>query len=138
MRENISQELLHTSCNNLLCKYLTERDVLSHSVTTKKKGQRISQLERDRRLILLAMRKKITHSKKTGKPIQQASEQLITYPLALCKDGKPVKGTKSYTTQSLEARYKKNECFYSSKFNKDRLLFARGDVHDQHCTAWYS
>ncbi len=40
----------------------------------KKKGQRISQLERDRRLILLAMRKKINHSKKTGKPIQQASE----------------------------------------------------------------
>ena len=58
----------------------------------KKKGQRISQLERDRRLILLAMRRKIAHSKKTGKPMQQASEQLITYPLALCKDGKPVKG----------------------------------------------
>ncbi len=32
----------------------------------KKKGQRISQLERDRRLILLAMRKKINHSKKQG------------------------------------------------------------------------
>ena len=78
---------------------------------TKKKGQRISQLERDRRLVMLAMRKKINHSKRTGKPIQQTSEQLITYPLAICKDGKPNKGTKSYTTQSLEARYKQTNVF---------------------------
>ena len=77
----------------------------------KKKTQRVSQLERDKKLILLAMRKKMNHSQRTGRPIAKAGEQLIVYPLAICKEGMPLKGSKSYTTHSLEARYKGTTVF---------------------------
>ena len=73
--------------------------------------RRISQLERDKRLIMTAMRKKIQHSVRTRRPIERPNEQLTEYPLAISKDGKPLKGSKSYTTNSLEARYKATQVF---------------------------
>ena len=69
--------------------------------------RRISQLERDKRLILSAMRKKMLFSKRTGQPIEKPGEQLLELPLAISdNDGKPLKGQKSYTTRILESRYK--------------------------------
>ena len=47
------------------------------------------------------------HSNKTGLPIDSPGEQLIQLPLALCDhEGQQNKGQKSYTTKSLETRYK--------------------------------
>lgn len=67
----------------------------------------LSQVERDKKLILAAMKKKIQFSKKTGKPIETTGEQLVEYPLAIADNiGQPLKGQKSYTTRSLETRYK--------------------------------
>ena len=74
------------------------------------KTRRVSQLEKDKRLILAAMKKKMQYSKKTGRPIDKPGEQLLEYPVALCDhDGKLLKGQKSYTTNSLEARYKTSQ-----------------------------
>ena len=67
---------------------------------------RISQLERDKQLIISTMRKKIQFSKRTGRPIEKP-EQLLELPLALAdSDGNPLKGQKSFTTCSLQSRYK--------------------------------
>ena len=44
-----------------------------------KKSRKISQLERDRRLIISAMKKKMHFSKRTGRPIDKPGEQLIHY-----------------------------------------------------------
>ena len=69
--------------------------------------RKISQLERDKRLILSAMKKKMLFSKRTGRPIDKPGEQLIELPLAISdNDGKPLKGQKSYSTKTLESRYK--------------------------------
>ena len=46
--------------------------------------QKISQLEKDKQLILSAMRKKMQFSKRTGQPIDHPDEQVIELPLALC------------------------------------------------------
>ena len=46
-----------------------------------KKSRKISQLERDRRLIISAMKKKMHFSKRTGRPIDKPGEQLIPLPL---------------------------------------------------------
>ena len=75
---------------------------------TEKKAnkQRVSQLERDRKLILSCMRKKMKWSNTTGKPIDTPGEQLLELPLALCDHmGHPNKGQKSYTTKALQKRY---------------------------------
>ena len=70
-------------------------------------NKKISQLEKDRRLILTAMKKKMQYSKKTGTPIERPGEQLLEYPLSLCdNEGNPRKGQKSYSTHTLETRYK--------------------------------
>ena len=53
--------------------------------------------------------KKMLYSKKkTGRPIDKPGEQMLLYPISCDHDGKPLKGQKSYTTNSLEAtrRYK--------------------------------
>ena len=72
-----------------------------------KNSKRISQLERDKQLILTAMKRKIQYSNKTGKPIERPGEQLSQLPLAICDhDGNPLKGQKSYMTTSFESRYK--------------------------------
>jgi hypothetical protein len=41
-------------------------------------------LEKDKKLILSAMKMKISYSQRTGKPISNVTEQLIELPLALC------------------------------------------------------
>ena len=74
-----------------------------------KKTQKISQLEKDKRLVLTAIRRKIQFANKTGRHIVRSGEQLLQYPLSICdNDGNPLKGQKSYTTQSLQARYKES------------------------------
>ncbi len=71
------------------------------------KSRQISQLERDKQLVLTSMKKKMQHSRKTGNPICTPDEQQLQLPLALCSsDGNPLTGQKSYTTKSLESRYK--------------------------------
>ncbi len=68
---------------------------------------RLSQLEKDKKLILAAMKKKMQFSRRTGRPIDNPGEQLIQFPLAISDNsGNPLKGQKSYTTRSLESRYK--------------------------------
>ena len=71
--------------------------------------RRVNQLERDRSLVLSAIKKKIQFSQKTGKPIDRPGEQLLVLPLSLTdNEGNPLKGQKSYFTRSLEARYKQS------------------------------
>ena len=68
---------------------------------------RITQLEKDRKLIMAAMKRKIQFSHRIGTPIDKPGEQLIELPLAISDNvGNPMKGQKSYTTKSLESRYK--------------------------------
>ena len=68
---------------------------------------RISQLERDKKLILSALKRKMQFSCRIGAPIERPGEQLLELPLAISdNDGNPLKGQKSYTSRSLEARYK--------------------------------
>lgn len=70
--------------------------------------KRVSQLERDQKLILTAIKRKIHFAQKTGQPVDRPGEQLAQYPLSLCdSDGNPRSGQKSYFTRSLENRYKK-------------------------------
>ena len=72
----------------------------------KRIGKKLTQAEKDRRLLVSAMKKKIEHSQKTGKPIEQPGEQLLDKPMSLCdSEGNPLKGQKSYTTKYLEKRY---------------------------------
>ena len=67
----------------------------------------MSQLEKDKKLILTAMKKKMQYSRRNGKPIENPGEQLIEIPLSIAdNDGNPIKGQKSYVTKALEARYK--------------------------------
>ncbi len=69
--------------------------------------QRITQLEKDRRLIVQCMRRKMRWSKRTGRPIEKPGEQLLQFPMALADhQGNPRKGQKSYMTKALQTRYK--------------------------------
>jgi len=69
--------------------------------------KKLTKAERDSQLILSAMRKKMQHSKRTGKPIERPGEQLIELPLSISDpEGNPNKGQKSYATKFLETRYK--------------------------------
>ncbi len=71
------------------------------------KTRRVSQLEKDKKLVLAAIKRKMQFSKRTGKPIDRPGEQLLQLPLSMCdNDGNPLKGQKSYTTKALQARYK--------------------------------
>ena len=68
---------------------------------------KVSQLEKDRKLLLLALKRQMQHSNKTGEPVQKLGEQIIELPMALCDgQGIPHKGDKANTTRSLRARYK--------------------------------
>ena len=83
------------------------RRTLQTFSTKKVNRKRVSQLERDQRLVLTAIKKKMLFSKKVGKPIDKPGEQLLEYPLSICdNEGVPLKGQKSYYTKSLEGRYK--------------------------------
>ena len=71
-----------------------------------KKSRQITKLEKDKQLIVSAMRKKMSFSRRTGQPIRNLEEQLIELPLALCdSNGIANKGQKSYATKHYEARY---------------------------------
>ena len=71
--------------------------------------RRVSQLEKDRNLILSCIRKKIKWSLRTRTPIEKAGEQLIVLPLAISDhQGNPIKGQKSNMTKVLINRYKKS------------------------------
>ena len=68
------------------------------------RSKRLTQAEKDKRLVISAMMKKMQYS---GKPIEKPGEQLLEFPLAICDhNGDPLKGTKSYATKCLETRYK--------------------------------
>ena len=57
--------------------------------------------------MLVAMKKKMQFSQRTGGSVEKAGEQLIDLPLAITDNtGKPLKGQKSYTTRSLQSLYK--------------------------------
>ena len=75
--------------------------------TEKKRNSRqISKLEKDKQLVLSAMRRKMSFSKRTGQPIHELEEQLIELPLAICDSNENTnKGQKSYSTKHYEARY---------------------------------
>ncbi len=67
----------------------------------------VSQLNKDKKLILSAMKKKMRFSRRTGGPIDKPGEQLIEFPVAISDNtGNPLKGQKSYATRSLVSRYK--------------------------------
>ena len=69
--------------------------------------KRVTQLVKDRQLVMSAMKKKMLHSAKTGTPIECPGEQYIELPLSLCdNEGNQLKGQKSYVTKFLESRYK--------------------------------
>ena len=56
---------------------------------------------------MAAMKRKIQFSHRIGTPIDRPGEQLIELPLAISENvDNPMKGQKSYTTKSLESRYK--------------------------------
>ncbi len=60
------------------------------------KTRSVSQLEKDKRLVLAAMKRKMQFSKKTDKPIDRPGEQLLQLPLSICdNDGNPLKGARS-------------------------------------------
>ena len=68
---------------------------------------RVSQLEKDKKLLITAMKNKIQFAKKTGKPVESPNEQLVLYPLSLCdNEGNPNNGQKHYFTKVIENRYK--------------------------------
>lgn len=53
------------------------------------------------------MKRKMQFSCRIGAPIEKPGEQLLELPLAIAdSNGNTLKGQKSYTSQSLEARYK--------------------------------
>jgi hypothetical protein len=90
----------------------------SEKRTTK---QRVTQLEKDRKLILSCMRIKMKWSQRTGNPINKLGEQLLELPLALSDhEGNPNKGEKSYMSKALEPRYKSSipQVFSSQRIGK--------------------
>ena len=88
--------------------------------------KKVTKLEKDRKLIISAMRKKIKQSQITGHPIDQPFEQLIPLPLAICdSDGNPLKGQKSCITKFYESRYKN----YNNSTLGSTMHIARGNAH---------
>ena len=68
---------------------------------------RVTKLEKDKKLIITAMKRKMQFSRRTGIPIEKPGEQLIELPLAISdSEGNPLKGQKSYATHYFESRYK--------------------------------
>ena len=64
-------------------------------------------MEKDKKLLMSAMKNKIHFAQKSGKPVEKPDEQLLLYPLSIRdNEGNPVKGQKSYFTSVLKNRYK--------------------------------
>ena len=83
------------------------RNVLQTFSIKEVKTVRVSQLERDKKLLVSAMKNKILFSQKSGKPVDRPDEQLLQYPLSIGNNvGNPLKGQKSYFTKALQKRYK--------------------------------
>ena len=71
--------------------------------------RRVTQLERDKKIILSAMNKKMEFSRKTKSPVDKPGEQLLELPLTISdNDGKPLKGQISAVTKVYEHRYKQS------------------------------
>ena len=106
----LEEFLLRVSCFTLRqpsVRAPNRRKKLLTMTERKSTSSKLSQLERDRRLLLTFIKKKIQHSLNTGTPIQQPGEQLMELLLALCDhDGNQHKGQKSFTTTTLERRNK--------------------------------
>ncbi len=69
--------------------------------------RQVSQLEKDRRLVLKCLHKKLKWSKQMGQPVDTIAEQYIPIPLALAdSSGCPLKGQKSNSTKAIKTRYK--------------------------------
>ena len=45
--------------------------------------KRVSQLEKDKKLLMSAMKNKIHFAQKSGKPVEKTDEQLLLYPLSI-------------------------------------------------------
>lgn len=62
---------------------------------------KVSQLEKDRKLMQKCLHKRLRHSIMMGQPMDTLVEQYIEVPLAIaCNDGTPVRGQKSNVIQS--------------------------------------
>ena len=70
--------------------------------------RRMTQLQKDIKLVQKCLHKKLLWSKVSQKPVTSVSEQFITLPLAPCdNEGLPLKGQKSFATTIFEKRYEK-------------------------------
>jgi hypothetical protein len=59
----------------------------------------VNQLEKDCKLLLLALKRPMQHSNKTGEPVEMLGQQIIEFPMALCDtQGVQHKGDKANTT----------------------------------------
>ena len=74
--------------------------------------QRITQLEKGRKILLTCFRKKLKWSRITERAIDKLGEQLIALPLAISDhEGIPLKGQKSYMTKFYKGRYQTSQVF---------------------------
>ena len=82
---------------------------------------KVSQLEKDRKLLLLALKRQMQHSNKTGEPVEKLGEQIIELPMALCDtQGVQHKGDKANSTRALRLRYKNApETVFSSELQSN-------------------
>ncbi len=68
--------------------------------------RKLTQLQKDIKLVQTCLHKKLLWSKVSQSPVKSVSEQFIPLPLALCdNDSIPLKGQKSFTTKVFEKRY---------------------------------
>ena len=68
--------------------------------------QRITQKDKEHKLVTRCLRRRLAWCKRTGVPYNAAQEQYSVFPRALSDScGKPNTGTKSYWTQKLKSRY---------------------------------
>lgn len=70
----------------------------------------LTQLQKDIKLVQTCMHKKLLWSKVSNQPVTSVADQYIPLPLAISdNEGKPRKGQKSYTSTTLETRYKSSQ-----------------------------
>ena len=105
-RSTGQQQFLNHIAVSILKQPSASVTVTKHRLNTfsskKVNKQHVSQLQKDRSLILTCMRKKMKWSLRTGMPISNAGEQLIAFPLALSDNcGNPNKGQKKAISLNL-------------------------------------
>lgn len=90
------------------------------------KQVKTKRVERDKKLLVSAMKNKILFSHKNGQPVDRPDEQLLEYPLSISDNtGSPLKGQKSYFTKALQTRYK-NAVFPPYKPPDTPMFYFRG------------